>query len=143
MENIALAMAIVIETTQREVCSASVRAQYNGLLGRGGTIVVIISEGSISLSTSVFMIALSVYLFSSSALHYCQRLDIIVIIIDSRCPIGAFDLFQLFMISISGVSLFKTNTFAPFALLSKAILLRLHYVLKAILAPFALLLKAI
>ena len=45
LENIALAMAIVIETTQREVCSASVRAQHNGLLGRGGTIVVIISEG--------------------------------------------------------------------------------------------------
>ena len=32
LENIALAMAIVIETTQREVCSASAGTQYNGLL---------------------------------------------------------------------------------------------------------------
>ena len=36
LENIALAMAIVIETTQREVCSASARAQHNGLLETRG-----------------------------------------------------------------------------------------------------------
>ena len=134
LENIALAMAIVIETTQREVCSASARAQHNGLLETRG------EAQYFSANKCLHGHRVS---FSSSALHFCHCLHIILILIDSRCPIDAFDLFQLFMISISGVSLFKTNTFAPFALLSKAILLRLHYVLKAILAPFALLLAPV
>ena len=98
------------------------RAQYNGLLGRGGRLFLCPQVSSWSG-------LLSVSPFSSSALLYCQRRYNL----DNnwrQMSNWRFCLLQLFMISISGVSLFKTNTIY----VKKEILACLQ-ILKIILAP--------
>ena len=74
LENIALAMAIVIETTQREVCSASVRAQYSGqhIRNISSTIQWVVREvrHSNSLSTSVFMVSIFLFVIISFTFNF-------------------------------------------------------------------------
>ena len=134
LENIALAMAIVIETTQREVCSASARAQHNGLLETRGEAQYFSANKCLhGHRVSFFIIGFTFLSLSSYNLDLNWQ----------QMSNWRFWSLPTFHDQHLRCLLIQDKHFRPVCTTLKAILLRLHYVLKAILAPFALLLAPV